>query len=165
MDDGLTNFTARELIQEKPVLTRYARALLKYDQNVEDLVQQVMLRAIEKQHLFAKGTNLRGWLMTMMYNKHVSNARTEARRLPYNLHVGQSATEGHPDRSVQPDINVLIRDMTNGLALLPQKQLDVLRMVQFQGMNYEECAEALHIPVGTVRSRLNRAKRTLRNAL
>lgn len=158
------NFTEKELLATKSSLDRYARKLAQ-PQNADDLVQKVMLRAIEKQHLFKVGSDLKAWMMTMMYNKFIADLRGDQRRFSISLPVLPGDTVHLADLSSQSDLNVIISDVTAALKKIPKKQFDVLRYIAFQGMSYQECADTLNIPIGTVRSRLTRARESLNKHL
>ena len=70
---------ASEIVQHLPRLRRYARSLQRNAASADDLVQNTMMRALEKAHLFHHDTNLRGWLVTIMHNEHVNAARRLSR--------------------------------------------------------------------------------------
>jgi RNA polymerase sigma-70 factor, ECF subfamily len=74
----MTEF-ARLLEAQLPRLRRYARALTRDPSRADDLVQDTLVRALDKQHLYQDGTNLRAWLFTLMHNQHVNNARRNVR--------------------------------------------------------------------------------------
>jgi RNA polymerase sigma-70 factor (ECF subfamily) len=138
---------------EIPRLRRYARALLRDKDRADDLVQDTLLRALEKNHLYQRGTNLRAWLFTMMHNQYVNYARRSARR-------GQKIlVEQVPLASPAPQFASLeLRDMESAIARLPAEQRETLLLIGLEGMKYEEVAQICDVPIGTVRSRLSRAR-------
>jgi len=157
------NDFARLVEAEIPRLRRYARALRRGDVTAaDDLVQDALARAVAKQHLFEPGTNLRAWLFTVMHNQHVNFVRRAAREGTtvdiddvHNLLVSSS----------DPTASVLLRDLNRGLATLPVEQREVILLIGLEGMSYEEVAQILRIPIGTVRSRLSRGRLQLRQIM
>ena len=141
-----------------PALRRYARALTRDVSRADDLVQSCLTRAVAKQHLWQPGTDLRAWLFTILHNQHVNDVRRSVRE-----GVNVAVEEMAPMLTVQSNaIAVLqLRDLESAIARLPQEQRQVILLVGLEGMRYEEVAEILGIPVGTVRSRLSRVRRKL----
>jgi RNA polymerase sigma-70 factor, ECF subfamily len=142
---------------EIPRLRRYARALLRDKDRADDLVQDTILRALEKKHLYQRGTNLRAWLFTVMHNQYVNYARRSAR-------WGQKIlVEQVPLASPAPQFASLeLRDLESAIARLPGEQRETLLLIALEGMKYEEVAQICDVPIGTVRSRLSRAREELR---
>jgi len=152
------------LVEEQiPRLRRYARALLRSNISAaDDLVQDTLVRAVAKQHLWQPGTNLRAWLFTLMHNQHVNDVRRSARCGTTvdidDLHNVMASPSDTPS-------SVLVRDLERGLAELSLEQREAILLVGLEGMSYEEAAGVLGIPVGTVRSRLSRGRDTLRKLM
>jgi RNA polymerase sigma-70 factor, ECF subfamily len=144
---------------EIPHLRRYARSLDRDPERAADLVQNCLLRALAKQHLWEAGTNLRSWLFTIMHNQHV----TELRRL-WRDRARMAVPEPPPDTGLAvPSLAVL--DLYRAMAELPDEQRRVVVLAGLREMSYEEVAAVLAVPVGTVRSRLSRARGKLRKRL
>jgi RNA polymerase sigma-70 factor (ECF subfamily) len=147
---------AERLVELIPRLRRYARALVGERSAADDLVQDTLERAWAKLHLYHRGTDLRAWLFTVMHNVHVNRVR--AARLTEPLE------EGMPElaqRAPQGDV-LLVRDLDRGIARLPAEQRAVLLLVTLEEMSYDQVARTLGIPIGTVMSRLSRAREKLR---
>jgi RNA polymerase sigma-70 factor (ECF subfamily) len=125
-----------------PRLRRYARALTGERAAADDLVQDTLERACNKLHLWRRGSDLRAWLFTIMHNVF-----DEIMEVP--AHMAQS------DR-------LEIRDLDAALAQLPDEQREVLLLVGLEQLSYDETAKVLRIPIGTVMSRLWRARERLR---
>jgi len=148
---------------EIPRLRRYARALHRWDvSTADDLVQDTLARAVAKQHLWQPGTNLRAWLFTVMHNQYVNYVRRTAREGTaidiedvHNLLVSPS----------DPTVSLLLRDLRRGLARLQVEQRQAILLIGLEGMSYEEVAQILCIPIGTVRSRLSRGRLQLRQIM
>jgi RNA polymerase sigma-70 factor (ECF subfamily) len=142
-------------------LRRYARALMKDRTEADDLVQDSVARALSRAHCFQPGTNLRAWLFTIMHNVHVNTIRQRVTR-------PEGASDEALGRLVSPanqDDRVELRDMARALDTLPPEQRQVLLLVALEGLKYDEVATVLEVPVGTVMSRLSRAREALRRQL
>jgi RNA polymerase sigma-70 factor (ECF subfamily) len=144
------------IVAEIPRMRRYARALLRNRDRADDLVQDTILLALEKNHLYERGTNLRAWLLTMMHNQYVNAVRRSVRR-------GQIVVEELPLASPAPQIISLeLRDLKSAISLLPEEQRETVLLIGLEGMNYAEVAQICDVPIGTVRSRVSRAREELR---
>jgi len=152
----------RRLAQFIPRLRRYARVLAGDAASADDLVQDTLERALEKLHLYRAGTDLRAWLFTMMHNLRVDKLRATGAVEVLGV-LGAQMPE-REQRAPQDDA-LLMRDLDRAVARLPEEQRAVLLLVTLEGMSYGEVAGALAIPVGTVMSRLCRARTKLRAAL
>jgi RNA polymerase sigma-70 factor (ECF subfamily) len=149
-------FTARidEII---PRLRRYARALTGERSLADDLVQDTLERAWTKLHLWRGGSDLRAWLFTIMHNVHVNQVRSRgAATLPLDEEMADA-----PVRPSQTDM-LEVRDIDAALKRLPVEQREVLLLVALEHMSYQQTATTLEIPIGTVMSRLARARDRLR---
>ena len=147
---------AERLVELIPRLRRYARALVGDRATADDLVQDTLERAWAKLHLYRRGTDLRAWLFTVMHNVHVNRVRAARATDPLDEGMPELAT-----RASQGDA-LLVRDLDRALARLPEEQRSVLLLVALEEMSYEEVARTLGIPIGTVMSRLSRAREKLR---
>ncbi|HET7198388.1 MAG TPA: sigma-70 family RNA polymerase sigma factor [Burkholderiales bacterium] len=147
---------AQRLVDLIPRLRRYARALVGERAGADDLVQDTLERAWSKLHLYRRGTDLRAWLFTVMHNVHVNKLRAARPTDPLE--------DGMPElaqRAQQTDA-LLVRDLDRAIARLPADQRAVLLLVTLEEMSYDEVARTLGIPIGTVMSRLSRAREKLR---
>lgn len=150
-----------ELATHLPRLRRYARALTGDRHQADDLVQDTLERALAKQSLWQRGSRLDAWLLTVMHNIFVNQIRARQRQRTEaldDLHVEPS------QRATQGDA-LAVRDIQAALATLPYEQKSVLLLVTLDERSYEETARILDIPVGTVMSRLSRARDRLRQLL
>jgi RNA polymerase sigma-70 factor, ECF subfamily len=155
---------AKLLEQHIPRLRRYAFALHRANRSrADDLVQDTLVRAIAKQHLWHPGTNLLGWLFTLMHNQHVNDVRRSVTRDGFSYAVGEFhdtvASVSDASASLQ------LRDLERALAQLCVERREVILLVGLEGMSYEEVAEVVGIPIGTVRSRLSRGRIELRQLM
>jgi RNA polymerase sigma-70 factor (ECF subfamily) len=157
-----------ELVAALPRLRRYARVLTGEASRADDLVQETLARAWAKRRLWSIGTDLRAWLFTIMHNVYV-NQRALSRRAARNvsLDAGDEETGAALQLSVHPtqQTRVELSEVLREVARLPVEQREVLVLAAVEEMRYEEIAAALKIPVGTVMSRLSRAREKLRRAM
>jgi RNA polymerase sigma-70 factor (ECF subfamily) len=149
---------AQRLVDLIPRLRRYARALVGERAGADDLVQDTLERAWSKLHLWRSGSDLRAWLFTIMHNVHVNQVRS--RRAAATLPLDEDLPDT-PVRASQADM-LEVRDIETALKRLPVEQREVLLLVALEHLSYQQTAEALGIPIGTVMSRLSRARERLR---
>jgi RNA polymerase sigma-70 factor (ECF subfamily) len=137
-----------------PALRRYARALTRNSETADDLVQDTLVRALRSEHLF-HGGDVRAWLYTILTNLNRNRLRSLARR-PVMTLIGE---DDAPDMS-GPEAGS--RDIERALASLVDDQRAALLLVVLEGLTYREVAEVQGVPVGTVMSRLARARAQIR---
>jgi RNA polymerase sigma-70 factor, ECF subfamily len=137
-----------------PALRRYARALTRDAEAADDLVQDTLVRALRSEHLFRDG-DVRSWLYTILTNLNRNRLRSLARRPTLTPIEDEDA----PD-AAGPEAGG--RDIERGLATLVDDQRSALLLVVLEGLSYREVAEAQGVPIGTVMSRLARARAQLR---
>jgi RNA polymerase sigma-70 factor (ECF subfamily) len=157
-------FRNEDLAAVIPRLRRYARVLTGNSTRGDDLVQDTLTRAWEKHSYWRPGSDLRAWLFTIMHNVFV-NQLAAAKRDANNISLDaqsetgttlQLAGEEDPTRRIE------LREVMKQVQRLPAEQREVLMLVAVEGMRYEEVAATLEIPVGTVMSRLSRARDKLK---
>ena len=147
----------RLIEQQIPRLRRYARSLTGERAAADDLVQDTLERAWSKLHLWRHGSDMRAWLFTIMHNVFINQVRGRTPEQAVSLEDGALDL---PDRATQTD-ELEIRDLDAALRRLPDEQREVLLLVALEQSSYEETAKALGIPIGTVMSRLSRARARL----
>jgi len=145
------------VVASVPALRAFALSLTRNVDYAEDLVQETMLRAISKQEKFEVGTNLQAWLFTILRNQFFSTRR-RAMREEEDADGSYAATM--ISLADQED-RVLIQDVAAALTKLPQGQREAIVLVGTEGLSYDEAAKALGCAVGTVKSRVNRARKGL----
>jgi RNA polymerase sigma-70 factor, ECF subfamily len=133
-----------------PALRRYARALTRNAETADDLVQDTLVRALRSEHLF-HGGDVRSWLYTILTNLNRNRLRSLARRPTISAIEDNDA----PDLA-GPEAGS--RDIERALASLVDDQRTALLLVVLEGLTYREVAEVQGVPVGTVMSRLARAR-------
>ena len=145
-----------------PNLRRYARVLVRDAVHAEDLVQDCLERAISREHLWQEGTNLRAWLFTILHNLYINQYLRHGSvgkmvpLLDEHNHLSCPARQYH---------SVTLKDLARAFDQLPRQEQQVVLMVGVDGMQYEDAASALNVPIGTVKSRLCRARRRLRQLM
>jgi RNA polymerase sigma factor (sigma-70 family) len=148
------------VIEQLPGLRRYARALTGDAWAADDLVQDTLERACSKWQLWLAGTDLRAWLFTLMHNLYLNQRRsvqpTTGATSIDDVQSDLPAPEGDKDSAL---------DLARCLQRLPDDQRAVLLLVALQDMSYAEAAKVLGVPVGTVMSRLSRARSRLRELM
>jgi RNA polymerase sigma-70 factor (ECF subfamily) len=145
-------------------LRRYARVLTRNSSCADDLVQDTLVRAWDKRALWRQGSDLRAWLFTIMHNLYVNKrpiARREATHLPIDSDGEQSMAVGRAARGNQLE-HVELREVMQQIDNLPAEQRAVLLLAAVEGLRYDEIAAVLAVPIGTVMSRLFRARDKLR---
>lgn len=146
-----------------PSLRRYARVLTGDAWMADDLVQDTLERACSKWRLWAAGSDLRAWLFTLMHNIFVNQVRRSVRQAAAgtSVNVDDVAHElAAPDAGTSQSM-----DLQRCLMRLPQDQRAVLLLVSLEDLSYEEVARITGVPVGTVMSRLSRARTRLRELM
>jgi len=152
-----------ELVAAIPRLRRYARVLTGDATRADDLVQDTLARAWEKRRLWQAGTDLRAWLFTVMHNVYVNQlalARREAGNISLDADTNGAAWQ-LPVRGNQLD-RVELLELVTQMGRLPPDQREVLLLAAVEELRYEEIAKVLSVPIGTVMSRLSRAREKLR---
>lgn len=147
------------LLAELPRLRRYARMLVGNAAQADDLVQDCLLRAIANLERWRAGTNMRAWLFTIMRNVRFNDLR-RARRSPF-LDAGAEIMDSIPVAADQ-ESRLRVQDVDKAFATLGPDQREVFLLIAVEGLDYEEAAQILGVPVGTVKSRLSRARNDLR---
>jgi RNA polymerase sigma factor (sigma-70 family) len=141
-----------------PALRRYARALVRNRANADDLVQDCLERAVSRWHQRRDG-NVRAWLFTILHNLAINQFRqttTRGRHVP----IDETNEDDFYEAAVQEQ-KLMYQDVLNKLARLPEDQRAVLLLVAVEDLSYADAAKVLEIPVGTVMSRLSRARERL----
>jgi RNA polymerase sigma-70 factor, ECF subfamily len=132
-----------------PALRRYARALTRDTDTADDIVQDTLVRALRSEHLF-HGGDVRAWLYTILTNLNRNRLRSISRRPTLTPIKDSDAALAGPDTGS--------RDIARALDDLAEEQRSALLLVVLEGLTYREVAEVQGVPIGTVMSRLARAR-------
>jgi RNA polymerase sigma factor (sigma-70 family) len=152
--DDIDDAALRELL---PRLRRFALHLRRNPISADDLVQACLERALSRWSSHRPDGDLRAWLFTILYRQFAAELR-RARRFTRLVELFTGAESLGPS----PEEAALARAGLDALARLPVEQRALLLLVSVEGLSYREAAEALEIPIGTIMSRLSRARTTLR---
>ncbi len=156
----ITDDMSTRLEQQIPALRRYAFALLRDHDGADDLVQDCLERALARLHLRRDDGNLRAWLFTILRNLYINAHRNRKRR---GTHVEIDAfAQSLP---ADADNSLEAREALSALDQLPEEQKSLLLLIGVEDFSYEEAAQALGLPIGTIMSRLSRARQRLRTII
>ena len=151
----------REMIANIPHLRAFARFMTQNADQANDLVQDTIVRALRARHQFQPGTNFKAWSFTILRNLHVNNLRRQRVRM-------ESIEDGALDVfAVSPDqqSKLEFQELRRALMKLSPEHREVLIQVGASGFRYEEAAEVCKCAVGTIKSRLSRARKELYHLL
>jgi RNA polymerase sigma-70 factor (ECF subfamily) len=145
------------LIELIPFLRAFARSLCGNPEMADDLAQETLVKAWQARAMFAPGTNLKAWLFTILRNQFYSDRRRAWRQAPWD----QDAAERIPGSAGEQTWAAELSDTARALTSLSDEQREALILVGAGGFSYEDAAAICHCAVGTVKSRVARARKTL----
>jgi RNA polymerase sigma-70 factor, ECF subfamily len=153
----------QQLTGELPYLRRFARALCGDASLADDLVQDCVERALSRSALYDPARPLRAWLFAILRNIFISGLRKSSRlqvvKNVDDLHDGEDAVRA------EQETNISLKLITQALDQLPDQQREILVLVSLEEMSYREAAEIVGVPIGTVMSRLSRARNQMQQLL
>ncbi|MCM2453366.1 sigma-70 family RNA polymerase sigma factor [Agrobacterium vitis] len=148
-----------DVIGQLAALRRYALSLVRNADEAEDLVNDALVRAYEHQNSFRRGGNIRQWLFSILHNTHVDSLR---RRRSAARRDALAADLVDPVIGAEQEHVVRLAQGRRAFLDLPEEQRQALHLVAIEELSYQEAADGLNIPVGTLMSRLARARARLR---
>lgn len=152
-----------DLIETLPSLKAFAMMLTRDRAAGEDLLQDTVLRALDKSDSFTMGTNLRAWLYTIMRNQYINTLR---RRQRERLNVIDDEMLDNLDPvAANQEHALILKDLMTAMGQLRREQREALHLVVADGLSYDEVAQICGCPVGTIRSRIARARQELETRL
>lgn len=164
-NDSSGQSDSRELLLAAiPRLRRFAYALTGSRDAADDLTQTTLERALAQIDRFEPGTRMESWLMRIAYNARVDDARRQKRRGPHHdldSVAELPAMDGRRVSAARLDLSAA----RAAIDALPEDQRAVISLVSLEGFSYQEAAETLQIPIGTVMSRIARARRAVAKAV
>lgn len=161
MNRGTDEFR-RDVIALMPVLRSFAHRFTHSESDVGDLVQETLLKALAHEHQFEPGTNLRAWLFTIMRNTFITDYIRRKRERP--LDTADAALD--PGHVAATQIwNLRATELQQSIDRLSNCYRDVVVVVILEGLSYEAAAIRLGCPVGTIKSRISRARTLLADAI
>ncbi|MCW2236472.1 sigma-70 family RNA polymerase sigma factor [Azospirillum canadense] len=150
-----------QIESEIPRLRRFARAMVRDATLADDLVQECLERALSRLHLWRPGSNLRAWLFTILRNLHINGIRRRQAVVDIDGEGQAAIGAAHGGQFVRLEL----RDLKRALGMLPTEQREVVLLIGLEGISYGEAADILGISIGTVKSRLSRGRRALRQLM
>lgn len=155
-----------QICNHRSCLEAFAMKFTNDVEDANDLVQDTLIKAIRYHYLYKQGTNLRGWLYTIMKNTYINSYRRSARKTalidttedftPYQLCASAANNQG--------ENKFVMEDIDRALAKL-QPEYSTPFLIYFEGYKYHEIAEELDIPIGTVKTRIHMARQVLKGQL
>jgi RNA polymerase sigma-70 factor (ECF subfamily) len=150
-----------EIVALLPDLRAFARFMCREREAADDLVQNTVLAALDKQTQFTPGTNLKGWLFTIMRNRFYSDLRTQRRR---PLTIDNEAATPLPAVD-NPEATMALKELSSELWKLNPQSREALVLIGAGGFSYEEAARLCGCSVGTLKARVSRARKYLSDKL
>ncbi|MDS9468884.1 sigma-70 family RNA polymerase sigma factor [Paracoccus sp. MBLB3053] len=150
-----------EVVEQIPALRAYSRVLCRSVPDAEDLVQETLLRAIDYSDSFRPGTNLRAWLFTIMRNRFYTSCRKSARERTGEVDCVAQQLRIEADQ----DWHMQVLEMKSALSDLPAHYREAIVLVGALGESYREAARVMNCDIGTVKSRVSRARQMLHKVL
>lgn len=146
-----------DLLELIPFLRAFARSLCGNQETADDLAQETLVKAWQARDMFAPGTNLKAWLFTILRNQFYSDRRRAWRQAPWD----QEAAERIPGSAGEQSWAAELSDTARALSCLSDEQREALILVGAGGFSYEDAARICNCAVGTVKSRVARARKSL----
>jgi RNA polymerase sigma-70 factor, ECF subfamily len=146
-----------DLLDLIPFLRAFARSLCGNQETADDLAQETLVKAWQARDMFAPGTNLKAWLFTILRNQFYSDRRRAWRQAPWD----QDAAERIPGSAGEQAWAAELSDTARALTCLSDEQREALILVGAGGFSYEDAARICNCAVGTVKSRVARARKSL----
>ena len=150
-----------DLLAAIPSLRAFAVSLAQNSDKADDLVQETLVKAWDKQASFTPGTNLKAWLFTILRNEFYSQMRKRGREVQDSDGIMTARLAIHPDQHGKLDLD----DFRGALQQLPEDQREAIILIGASGFSYEEAAEICGCAVGTIKSRVSRARTRLQDIL
>jgi len=150
-----------DLVKTIPSLRAFAISLAQNNDRADDLVQETLVKAWDKQSSFQLGTNLKAWLFTILRNEFYSQMRKRGREVQDSDGLLTASVAIHPGQQGSVDL----KDFRKALETLPEDQREAIILIGASGFSYEEAAEICGCAVGTIKSRVSRARSRLQDIL
>ena len=156
-----TNTFKQDLLGAIPSLRAFAMSLAQNADRADDLVQETLVKAWDKQASFQPGTNLKAWVFTILRNEFYSQMRKRGREVQDSDGLITARLAVHPSQHGALDLD----DFRSALETLPEDQREAIILIGATGFSYEEAAEICGCAVGTIKSRVSRARSRLQEML
>jgi RNA polymerase sigma-70 factor (ECF subfamily) len=155
----MSNRDQDDVVEHLGTLRRYARALTRDEAQADDLLHDALLRAFERRSTFRLGRALKPWLFSILHNTFVDGQRRRTAERRREAEIAQGVTDLSPPAQ---ESSLRLEQIRRGFDALPEEQRAVLHLVAIEGLSYQDAAAALDLPIGTLMSRLGRARAALR---
>jgi RNA polymerase sigma-70 factor, ECF subfamily len=149
-----------DVIGQLSSLRRYARSLVRNSNDADDLVQDALVKAYERRTTFRSGGDLRRWLLSILHNTHIDRHRSASARQRRDEVVSADAALSYPAPQEQ---SAYLLQVKEAFMRLPDEQREALHLVAIEDLSYQQAADTLGIPIGTLMSRISRARAALRS--
>lgn len=151
----------QQLVALLPRLRRYAIALTGSMADGDDLTQDTVERALRNLHQWQPGTRMSSWIFRIAKNRFIDTRRAASHSRTVALETIEDSAAGQIDGARGVEASLALRDVTRALQALPFEQREAVALVLIDGASYREAAEILDIPIGTLTSRIARAREAL----
>jgi RNA polymerase sigma-70 factor (ECF subfamily) len=165
LDASVPSPFATELIALLPRLRRFARSLTGSTDRADDLVQAACERALRAADRFEPGTRLDAWLFRIIRNLWIDGLRAHGQDPSRHLPIEAAEAVPNADGPARIEATLTLAKVRAAIAELPEQHREVIVLVCIEGLSYRDTAEVLDVPIGTVMSRLARARAKLAEAL
>lgn len=146
--------TKAEIVELIPALRAFARTFYRDVTDADDLVQETLTKGLANLHQFQPGTSMKSWLFTIMRNTFYTRIKVAKREAPGSA----DCVSGNPSIGATQEWSARGLEIHNAIQRLPENQREVMMLIGVLGASYEEAAEICGCAVGTIKSRLNRAR-------
>ncbi len=159
MDDSETN-VRNDIVALIPRLRRFGRTLTGNAHDSDDLVQSAIERALKSLGQWERGTRLDSWMFRITQNLWIDHCRANTRR-GISTSIDELHSLSSEDGRKTTENQIMVRQAEQAIAALPEEQRSLVALVLVDGLSYREASQILGVPMGTVMSRLARARKTL----
>jgi len=159
--DATVEAIRSQMVQLLPRLRRFAIALTGSPADGDDLLQDTVERALRGLHQWEPGTRLDNWMFRIAKNRYIDNRRRNRRSRLVMMDSPQEAASVYSDGMRAAEAHLALKDVTQALQGLPVEQREALALVVIEGMSYRDASDVLGIPIGTLTSRIARAREAL----
>jgi len=159
--DASADTIRAQMVQLLPRLRRFAIALTGSAADGDDLVQDTVERALRSLHQWEPGTRLDNWLFRIAKNRFIDGRRSHRRSSSVIMEAPEEAASAYTDGIRATEAHLALKDVMHSLQNLPIEQREALALVVIEGMSYRDASDILGIPIGTLTSRIARAREAL----
>jgi RNA polymerase sigma factor (sigma-70 family) len=152
--DSAPKLPNSEIVELIPALRAFARTFYRDANDADDLVQETLMKGLAHLHQFQAGTSMKSWLFTIMRNTFYTKIKIAKREAPGSA----DCVSAKPVVNATQEWSARGLEIHNAIQQLPEQQREVMMLIGVLGMSYEEAAEICNCAMGTIKSRLNRAR-------